>query len=51
MDPNTGAVDAGLLSQQVGLAQRIALERPEDAAVALRQMLSQPAPTASEAAQ
>jgi flagellar M-ring protein FliF len=51
MDPNTGAVDAGLLSQQVGLAQRIALERPEDAAVALRQMLTQPAPTAPEAAQ
>jgi flagellar M-ring protein FliF len=42
MDPDTGAVDAELLSQQVGLAQRIATERPKDAVVALRQMLNQP---------
>jgi flagellar M-ring protein FliF len=50
MDPDTGVVDAELLSQQVGLAQRIAQERPEDAVVALRQMLNQPA-TEPEAAQ
>jgi flagellar M-ring protein FliF len=50
MDPDTGVVDAELLSQQVGLAQRIAQERPEDAVVALRQMLTQPA-TEPEAAQ
>jgi flagellar M-ring protein FliF len=43
MDPDTGVVDAELLSQQVGLAQRIAQERPTDAVVALRQMLTQPA--------
>ena len=43
IDAETGVVDAGLLSQQVGLAQRIASERPQDAAVALRQMLTQPA--------
>jgi flagellar M-ring protein FliF len=42
MDPDTGAVDADLLSQQVGLAQRIATERPRDAVFALRQMLNQP---------
>jgi flagellar M-ring protein FliF len=50
MDPETGAVDAELLSQQVGLAQRIVAEKPENAVVALRQMLNQPAP-AAEAAQ
>lgn len=43
MDPETGTVDAALLTQQVGLAQRIATERPADAVVALRQMLNQPA--------
>jgi flagellar M-ring protein FliF len=50
VDPNTGVVDAELLGQQVGLAQRIAQERPEDAVVALRQMLNQP-PAEPEAAQ
>jgi flagellar M-ring protein FliF len=50
MDPETGVVDAELLSQQVGLAQRIVAEKPENAVVALRQMLNQPAP-AAEAAQ
>jgi flagellar M-ring protein FliF len=49
MDPETGVVDAELLGQQVGLAQRIATERPEEAVVALRQMLNQPS-TAAEAA-
>jgi flagellar M-ring protein FliF len=43
MNPETGTVDAELLSQQVGLAQRIATERPDDAVVALRQMLTPPA--------
>ncbi|HKR24270.1 MAG TPA: flagellar M-ring protein FliF, partial [Allosphingosinicella sp.] len=50
MDPETGVVDAELLSQQVGLAQRIVAEKPENAVVALRQMLNPPAP-AAEAAQ
>lgn len=45
MNPETGTVDAALLSQQVGLAQRIAAEKPQDAVVALRQMLNQPAAT------
>lgn len=49
MDPETGAVDAALLSQQVGLAQRIVEERPDSAVAALRQMLNQPA--AAEATQ
>ena len=49
VDPETGAIDADLLSQQVGLAQRIVAEKPENAVVALRQMLNQPAP-ADEAA-
>jgi flagellar M-ring protein FliF len=49
MNPDTGTVDAELLSQQVGLAQRIASERPEDAVVALRQMLNQTSPAAEAA--
>ena len=40
-DPATGAIDAELLGRQVGMAQRIALERPDSAAIALRQMLRQ----------
>jgi len=48
IDAETGVVDAELLSQQVGLAQRIVAEKPESAVVALRQMLNQP--TAAEAA-
>lgn len=43
MNPETGVVDAELLSQQVGLAQRIVAEKPENAVVALRQMLNPPA--------
>jgi flagellar M-ring protein FliF len=42
MNPDTGKVDAALLSQQVGLAQRIVEERPDSAVAALRQMLNQP---------
>jgi flagellar M-ring protein FliF len=38
-DPVTGAIDAEMLGRQVGMAQRIAFERPENAAIALRQML------------
>ena len=40
-NPRTGAIDAELLGRQVGMAQRIALEKPENAAIALRQMLRQ----------
>ena len=40
-NPATGAIDAELLGRQVGMAQRIALERPDSAAFALRQMLRQ----------
>ncbi len=36
------AVDAALLGRQVGLAQRIVEEKPEDALLALRKMLGQP---------
>jgi flagellar M-ring protein FliF len=49
VDPDTGVVDAELLSQQVGLAQRIVAEKPENAVVALRQMLNQPTPPAEAA--
>lgn len=35
-------LDPGALSQQVGLAQRIVAEQPDNALVALRQMLAQP---------
>ena len=44
--PRRGAlppVDAAALGQQIGLAQRIASERPDEAVLALREMLS-PAP-------
>ncbi len=40
-NPATGTIDAELLGRQVGMAQRIALERPDSAAIALRQMLRQ----------
>jgi flagellar M-ring protein FliF len=43
LDPETGVVDPELLSQQVGLAQRIVAEKPQNAVVALRQMLNPPA--------
>jgi flagellar M-ring protein FliF len=49
VDPDTGVVDAELLSQQVGLAQRIVAEKPENAVVALRQMLNRPTPPAEAA--
>jgi len=39
-DPVTGAIDAALLSRQVGLAQRMVAEEPESAVQALRQMLN-----------
>ncbi|MBS0473616.1 MAG: flagellar M-ring protein FliF [Proteobacteria bacterium] len=38
----TGAVDAALLGRQVSLAQRIVEEKPDDALIALRQMLGTP---------
>ncbi|MFM5924033.1 MAG: flagellar basal-body MS-ring/collar protein FliF [Novosphingobium sp.] len=40
------ATDAALLGKQVGLAQRIVEEKPEDALLALRQMLGAPAEAA-----
>lgn len=42
-DPETGRIDAELLTRQVGLAQRLVEERPETAVAALRQMLNPPA--------
>lgn len=36
--------DAELINRQIGLAQRIAMEKPDDAARALREMLAAPAP-------
>jgi flagellar M-ring protein FliF len=46
--PAPGApVDAAVLGRQVGLAQRIVKEKPEDALVALRAMLGQSAPEAA----
>lgn len=41
-DPVTGAVDAALLSRQVGLAQQVVAERPDSAVQALRDMLKVP---------
>ena len=41
--PMHGPVDAAVLGRQVGLAQRIVEEKPEDALVALRAMLGQSA--------
>ena len=38
------AVDAALLGRQVGLAQRIVDEKPDDALHALRKMLANPEP-------
>jgi flagellar M-ring protein FliF len=40
-------VDPALLGRQVGLAQRIVEEKPEDALLALRAMLGQPKPEAA----
>ena len=39
-DPDTGTIDPELLSRQVTLAQRMVDERPQDALIALRQMLN-----------
>ncbi|MEQ1499545.1 MAG: flagellar basal-body MS-ring/collar protein FliF [Novosphingobium sp.] len=41
-------VDAAVLGRQVGLAQRIVEEKPEDALIALRAMLGQAAPEAEQ---
>ena len=38
-DPVTGAIDAEALGRQVGIAQRLVAEKPDSAALALRQML------------
>jgi flagellar M-ring protein FliF len=35
-------IDAELLGRQVGLAQRLVAERPDNAVAALRQMLTDP---------
>jgi flagellar M-ring protein FliF len=51
MDPATGTVNAELLSQQVGLAQRIVHEKPDTAVNALRQMLAPPSEATPEPAQ
>lgn len=42
VNPATGSVDAALLGRQVGLAQRIVAEKPDEALDALRTMLGQP---------
>lgn len=39
-DPRTGVVDAEALARQVNLAQRLVVERPDNALVALKQMLN-----------
>jgi flagellar M-ring protein FliF len=41
-DPVTGAIDAEALGRQVGIAQRLVAEKPDSAALALRQMLQPP---------
>ncbi|MFM2371928.1 MAG: flagellar M-ring protein FliF, partial [Pseudomonadota bacterium] len=41
-DPETGVVDAEALARQVSLAQRLVVEKPENALVALKQMLNNP---------
>ena len=38
-DPVTGAIDADALGRQVGLAQRIVTEKPDESVIALRNML------------
>ncbi len=40
LDPDTGRADAELLSRKVGIAQRLAADKPDNAAAALRQMLA-----------
>jgi flagellar M-ring protein FliF len=47
--PVGAAVDTALLSQQVGLAQRLVQEKPHSAVAALREMLNdQPEPEVSQ---
>lgn len=41
-DPETGVVDAEALARQVSLAQRLVVEKPDSALVALKQMLKTP---------
>lgn len=41
-DPQTGVVDADALARQVNLAQRLVEEKPDNALVALKQMLKTP---------
>jgi len=41
-DPETGVVDAEALARQVSLAQRLVDEKPDNALVALKQMLKEP---------
>lgn len=48
VNPETGEVDSALLGRQVGLAQRIVAEKPDDALEALRTMLGQPKPEAAQ---
>ena len=42
IDPETGEIDPEALSRQVGLAQRIVVEQPDNAINALRQLLKEP---------
>jgi flagellar M-ring protein FliF len=47
--PLNEAIDSALLSQQVGLAQRLVQEKPDSAVAALREMLNnQPEPEVSQ---
>ena len=48
IDPETGEIDPDALSRQVGLAQRIVVEQPDNAINALRQLLNEPAPEGME---
>lgn len=41
VNPETGQIDENLLQRQIGLAQQLAHERPENAVTALRQLLKQ----------
>jgi flagellar M-ring protein FliF len=42
IDPDTGRADRDMLSRKVGIAQRLAADKPDRAASALKQMLAQP---------
>jgi len=42
IDPETGEIDPAALSRQVGMAQRIVVEQPDNAIDALRQLLKEP---------